>query len=219
MFWRSAGSLPPLVVAALAIVLLAGCHEGGGAASAEPAASSVSRAVIATDWDPAFVDILGKEHRPSTDPSTKAIVLVFILADCPIANSYMPELNRLHEAFSTRGVCLLLVQADARITVEQAREHAEQYQVQVPVILDRRHAWVSKAGATKTPEAVVFSAAGDILYRGRIDDQFAGLGKRRANVTSHDLGEALDAILAGRPVRQPRTEVVGCLIPENSGGE
>jgi len=53
-----------------------------------------------------------------------------------------------------------------------------------------------------------------LVYRGRIDDQFAGLGKRRTVVTSHDLRDALEATLVGKPVPQPRTEAVGCPIPK-----
>jgi hypothetical protein len=67
------------------------------------------------------------------------------------------------------------------------------------------HQWVKKAGATRSPETVVFSPKGQIVYRGRISDQYVGLGKRRANVTSHDLRDALEALLAGQPVTQSQT--------------
>ena len=41
-----------------------------------------------------FVDIMGREHLPLAVPETKAIVVVFITTDCPIANGYQPELSR-----------------------------------------------------------------------------------------------------------------------------
>ena len=49
-------------------------------------------------------------------------------------------------------------------------------------------------------------------YRGRIDNQYAALGKPRRVVTVHDLRDALDAVLAGRPVANPETEAFGCFI-------
>ena len=165
-------------------------------------------------WQVTLRDIEGRELRPLDNAECKALTLVFILPDCPIGNSYIPELHRLHKEFSQRGVSMILVHADAETSAERAREHAREYMLQIPVVLDPRHQWVKKAGATVAPEAAVFSRTGELLYRGRIDNQYAGLGKRRAVVTEHDLKSAVEAILAGQPVAQPRTEAVGCLIPE-----
>ena len=144
---------------------------------------------------------------------------MFILPDCPICNSYVPELNRLHDAFANRGVTMALVHADPDVTLERAKSHAQEYEIRLPVALDPDHTWVDRAGATTAPEAAIFSTTGEILYRGRIDDQYAGLGKRRTQVTSHDLRDTLEAILAGKPVPQQRTEAVGCLIPELPAGK
>jgi hypothetical protein len=161
-----------------------------------------------------LADLDGRQYWPLKNEDTKATVLVFILPDCPICNTYMPELNRLHETFASRGVDLLLVHVDSEVTAERAKSHAAEYQIEIPVALDPGHSWVKKAGATITPEVAVFSSSGDLLYRGRINNQYAGLGKRRANVTSHDLADALEAVLAGKSVLEPRTEAVGCLIPD-----
>ncbi len=125
----------------------------------------------------------------------------------------MPELNRLHEHFAPRGAPIVLVHADPSITAEKARQHAQEYKSDCPVAIDRDHTWVRGFGITTAPEAVIFSATESLLYRGRIDNQYAGLGKRRTVVTSHDLRDALEAILAGKPVPEPRTEAVGCPIP------
>ena len=88
-----------------------------------------------------------------------------------------------------------------------------------PVVLDPRHEWVKRAAATTTPEAAVFTRNGELAYSGRINDLYAALGKRRPQPTQHDLKAALDAILAGKPVAVPRTEPVGCPIPELTTGD
>ena len=167
----------------------------------------------------AVVDILGREQRPFDEPDVRAIAVVFIMQDCPIANSYLPTLNRLFDTFTTRGVRMLLVHTDPKISLAEARRHAEEYEIRAPVVLDPERAWVRRARATKSPEVVVFSPDQQVLYRGRIDDQYVGLGKRRTEVTSHDLADALEAILAGRPVPQPVTEAIGCDIPELPSGD
>ena len=76
-----------------------------------------------------------------------------------------------------------------------------------------------RLGATRTPESFVLDKQRVVRYRGRIDDQYAALGKRRTVVTAHDLGDALEAILAGEAVNEPRTGAVGCLIPLPRRGE
>jgi hypothetical protein len=65
-----------------------------------------------------------------------------------------------------------------------------------------------------TPTAVVVDAQGTVRYRGRVDNLYAALGKTRQQVTSHDLRDALDAVLAGRPVAHPETEAIGCFITD-----
>jgi hypothetical protein len=147
----------------------------------------------------------------------KAMALIFVLPDCPICNAYIPELNRLHEAFTRRGVGLLVVHVDPDVTAERASAHAKEYDLRPLIALDPQHDWVKRAGATIAPQAAVFSPDGQIVYLGRIDDQYVGLGKRRANVTSPDLRDALEAVLTGQPVKQPRTEAVGCPIPKANG--
>ena len=75
---------------------------------------------------------------------------------------------------------------------------------------------VRRAGATITPEAAVFGAAPEPLYLGRIDDRYVDFGKARPEATRHDLEQALDAVLDGRPVPEPRTEAIGCFIADLS---
>ena len=198
-----------------AVLLLAGCTP---AVNGAPDAAA-TRSHTAATFSPQFVDVEGHTHQPFAIAETKALALVFVLPDCPIANSVIPELNRLHAEYADRGVTLLLVHADSEVTAEQAQEHAREYEVHCPVLLDPRHEWVERAEATTTPEAAVFTRNGELAYRGRINDLYAALGKRRSQPTQPDLKAALDAILAGKPVAVPRTEAVGCPIPELPTGD
>jgi len=162
-----------------------------------------------------LIDFEGQELWPLRDGETKAIALIFILPDCPICNAYMPELKRLNDEFAPQGIPLVLVHADTQVTGAEAEKHKREYQISLPVALDSKRTWIHKAEATMAPEAAVFSPQGELLYRGRIDNQYAGLGQRRATVTSHDLRDACAAILAGQPVKEPRTEAIGCFIPRD----
>lgn len=63
-----------------------------------------------------------------------------------------------------------------------------------------------------TPEVVVMQSDGTIRYQGAIDNWYVALGKHRPEATHHYLQDALDTLLAGRDVAQPRTNAVGCLV-------
>jgi hypothetical protein len=155
-------------------------------------------------------DLQDVPRRP-LDPASKAgSVVVFYWQDCPVSNGYAPELNRI--AASHTNFAFYIVQVDAELTAAAAREHAHQYGLTMPVLLDPTHRLVKLAGAVVTPEVVVFGKDGQILYRGRIDDGYAAPGKKRAVTTKHDLCDALDAIAAGEPVKQKQTKAFGCVI-------
>src|SRR5262249_23926771 len=66
-------------------------------------------------------------------------------------------------------------------------------------------------GAKRTPEAFILDQDRVIRYRGRIDDQY-DVGIQRQTAAHHDLIDALEELLAGKPVGRPVTAAVGCLI-------
>jgi hypothetical protein len=156
-----------------------------------------------------FTDLTGAVQHPFAVGTRAGSVLIFYWHDCPICNSYAPEINRLSAEYT--NFFFYIVQVDPDLTPDAAKVHANQYDLRPPVLLDPRHRLVRLAKATVAPEAVVFGKDENVLYRGRIDNLYADLNKRRAEATEHDLRAALDAIGAGRPVKtQPPP--VGCLI-------
>jgi hypothetical protein len=95
----------------------------------------------------------------------------------------------------------------------QVRAHLADYRYErIPAAVDRTRAVATRAKATVTPQVAVVDRTGAIRYRGRIDNAYADLGKPRQQVTSHELRDALDAVIAGRRVATPQTEALGCFI-------
>jgi len=62
-------------------------------------------------------------------------------------------------------------------------------------------------GATRTPEAYVLDASSKLVYHGRIDNS-----QKLDRVTSNDLRDALDALLAGKPIQKTTAVAFGCTI-------
>ena len=141
-------------------------------------------------------------------------VLIFVSIDCPISNRYAPEITRLHDEFTPRGVRFRLVYPNPLDDAAAIARHLREFGYPPIGERDRDGTLVKMAGATITPEAAVFDARQRLVYRGRIDDRFVELGRERPAATRADLRNALTAALAGKPVSPPQTQAVGCFIAD-----
>jgi peroxiredoxin len=145
----------------------------------------------------------------------KAFVVVFLGTECPLANLYVPTLIALDKQYAPRGVQFLGINSNVQDSFLRVSAHAQEREVPFPVLKDFDHKVADSFGARRTPEAFLLDAGRVIRYHGRIDDQY-GLGFRRARPTSLDLKDALDQLLAGKPIRTPTTEAPGCLLARAS---
>ena len=177
-------------------------------------ASPWSGAAQKDEKQPEFKDVTGRPQTPLAQGDKKATVLFFLLPDCPVSNSYAPEIERICVAYGAKKVAAFIVHADPDVTVAQAKKHAKEYGLPCPVLLDPMHVLAKKAGVRMAPEVAVLGPDGKVLYRGRIDDWYVDYGKRRAEPTQRDLRHALDAVLQGKAVATPTTKVIGCYLPE-----
>lgn len=164
---------------------------------------------------PAWIltDISGTTHQLFAEPATKAAVFVSISVDCPIANGYQPLLNRLQADYPAPQFRWILLHPDSGLQPSRAGQHAQEFGIKAPVVIDQAHQLTRRIGFTVTPEAAVFlQGESQPVYRGRIDNLHAGYGKKRKEATSHELADTLAAIAEGKPVRPLQTEAVGCFI-------
>lgn len=161
-----------------------------------------------------LLDLDGRAVELPELSKSKASVFLFTRTDCPVSNRYAPVVRRLYEEFAAQGVTFYLVYVDPTESVEEIREHVEQYDYPCRALRDPQHQLAQRSGVSVTPEAAVFVPGGLMPYRGRIDNRFVEFGETRAAPTTHDLQDALVAILAGAPVKTPTTEAVGCYIDD-----
>ena len=189
-FYASSMTVKPLLFLLLALVAAGSVRAGEMVAAADVA----GRLVVA------------KDRR------VKATVLIFLAHDCPISNALVPEMNRLATHFGPLGAAFYFVYAERDLADADAARHMREFALAAPATVDRTGTLAARAGAKVTPEAAVFSRAGEVLYRGRINDLFAALGQKRSEPTTHDLRDALDAVLAGQAPPAATTPAIGCSI-------
>src|SRR4029079_10516089 len=106
-------------------------------------------------------------------------VYVFTTTDCPIANRYAPEIQRLAAKYQ-QFAHFVLVYPVASDTPELIVEHQKKFAYVLDSIRDTDQRLVKMTGVTVSPEVAVMRGT-RVLYRGRIDDRYLELGKERAN--------------------------------------
>jgi hypothetical protein len=182
-----------------------------GAATAVAAPADL-RGVTVRDLDGTEVRPLGS--LPSAAPGA---VFVFTRSDCPIANRYAPELERLRQRAAAAAIEFWLVFVDPAESTDAIREHLRTYGYAGHALRDPSHELARAIGATIAPEAAVF-ARGDkgprLVYRGRIDDRYRDAGRMRPAATTHDLADAIDGLRAARVLALRETQAVGCVIAD-----
>jgi hypothetical protein len=136
-----------------------------------------------------------------------------VSTDCPVSNAYAPEIQRVCAAYRSKGVGCTLVYEDVHVSPADVRRHLDEHRYEgIAAAIDADASLAVRVNATITPETVVVDRAGAVRYRGRIDNFYVSFGHSRQVVTVHDLRDALDAVLTGKPVSAPATEAVGCFI-------
>src|SRR3954471_18458228 len=156
-------------------------------------------------------DHRGAWHTLDEARDQKVVVLAFLGTECPLAEAYAPRLAELARDFEKRGVGFFGVDANPQDGPVAIGRFAEKHGLPFPILKDVGNDLADRLGAERTPEVFVLDASRAVVYRGRVDDQYA-IGIHRPSATRHDLVDALEAVLAGRPVATPRTDVVGCRI-------
>lgn len=158
-----------------------------------------------------LADTSGALH---TDAEWKgaSVVLFFLTTDCPISNGYVPEMNRIAKEYGSRGVRAYGVMTDTSVPLADLRKHVKDFAYTFPVLIDPTQILVKYTNVDTNPESVVISPRAGIVYTGRIDNKVENFGQQRQQATQHELREALDAALAGKPAAKAFAQPVGCSI-------
>lgn len=150
-------------------------------------------------------------------PGLRATTLIFMRTDCPLAGQVAPEIERVRQSSEERGVQVWLVYLDRSEPAGRVGAHLTEFGLKARAVRDPDHVLVGRAGVHVTPEAALFvhEAGGPrLVYRGRIDDRVAALGRKRPRATTFDLREAIEDVLAGRASSLRTTPAFGCEIAD-----
>lgn len=145
------------------------------------------------------------------DDSVKFNVLVFLGVECPVARQYGAKLPPLAERYTSQPIQFIGINSNPQDSAQEFAQFQDELKIAFPMLKDESQQVARFFSVTRTAEVVVVDRVGKIHYRGRIDDQYSP-GVTRGETTSHDLRDALDALVAGLPVPLAETPPVGCVI-------
>ena len=188
-----------LVVAAAA--LSAGAK--GGARDDKPA--PVALGAFVPDFT--LPDANGHEHTLASLKGAKGTVLIFMATRCPVSNGYNARMEKLATDYAPRGVQIVGINANSTEPIEEVKQHAADKGLTFTILKDNGNRIADRFDAQVTPEAYLLDASGKLVYHGRIDNSRAGDA-----ITSTELRDAIEAVLAGKPVEKPEAKAFGCSI-------
>ncbi len=154
----------------------------------------------------------GREFSCDSFQKNIATVLIFLSESCPICQKYTLTLKSLWAEFGSKNIGFYGVFPSTSVEIDSVKGFAGKYAIPFPLLIDSAQVLTSLVKARITPEAVVLSARGEVLYQGRIDNLFPQIGRKRYAATTHELNDALRSILRQEQIQVKRTEAVGCFI-------
>ena len=170
--------------------------------------------------DFALTGIDGKLHRLSDYSASKVLVIVFTCNHCPTAQLYETRIKKLASDYQAKGVALVAIEpnnsrairldelgyTDVSDGLEDMKVRAAYRHFNFPYLYDGETQSVSRVyGPKATPHVFIFDEQRKLRYEGHVDNN-----QRESLVKTQDARNAIDALLAGQPVRVPHTGVFGC---------
>jgi peroxiredoxin len=208
-------TVPNLFFCALA---LAGCGAHNGEVQPDSAHPVLAIGAAAPDFSLPGVD--GKTHTLGEYAGSKVLAFVFDCNHCSTSHLYESRIHKLYDDYRDKGVALVAVSpdnpasvhydqmaySDANDSLIEMQDRATDRHIAYPYLYDGDAQMLTgKLGAAAAPQIFIFDQGRKLRYEGRIDDN-----ELADKVKSQDARNAIDALLADKPVPVATTPVTGC---------
>jgi peroxiredoxin len=161
----------------------------------------------------------GKDHDLGEYGAAKVLVVCFTCNHCPTAQAYEARVAKLVADYKDKGVAVVAISpndpqavslaelgyTDLGDSLAEMKLRAKDRNYNYPYLYDGETQETAKAyGVLATPHVFIFDKDRKLRYQGRFDDQEV------KPPTTHETLNAVDALLAGKPVPVATTRVQGC---------
>ena len=192
-----------LFFAALLIVALAAIAGSGRNATDLPAPPAIGAMIE----DFKLPDADGAQHTLNSLRGKNGAVIIFVATKCPVSNAYNDRMEKVAEDYQSKGINVIGINSNNTEPASEVKSHAAEKGLKFTILKDDGNKIADRFGANHTPEAYAIDASGKLVYHGRIDNS-----QKIEAITSNDLRDALDAVLAGKPIQKTTSAAFGCSI-------
>src|SRR5215469_11815558 len=188
-----------------------------GPARAAEAAKSLAIGDRAPDFELPGVD--DRRYSLADFADAKLLAIIFTCNHCPTAQAYEARIVQLHADYKDRGVALVAINpnddqalrldelgyTDVGDSLSDMKVRAKERGFEFPYLYDGDAQKTAAAyGVVATPQVFLFDRQRKLRYVGRIDDSEV------REVKSNDTRNAIEALLADKPVPVEKTRTFGC---------
>lgn len=146
----------------------------------------------------------------------KGFIVVFTCNTCPYAVAYEDRIEALNKMYATKGYPVIAIMPNnieikPGDSLDAMKRRAKEKGFTFPYLIDREQTIFPQYGATKIPHVYILEKSNDtnvVRYIGAIDDNY----KDANAVEVKYVEEAVNALLAKKPVSVTKTRAIGCSI-------
>jgi peroxiredoxin len=158
-----------------------------------------------------LTDQAGATHELYTLSNKRAVVIMTQSNGCPIVRLAVPALREIRARYESQNMEFLLLNPTLQDTPDSVTQEAKEFDFDLKVLLDHTQKVAESWGVTRTAEVFVIDPkTWTLVYHGPVDDRLNYESQRP--VHHRYLTDALDAVLAGKPVAVASVASPGCLI-------
>lgn len=159
------------------------------------------------------------DQNDQSRPLTKAIfkplnLFVFLSPECPLCKNYTTVLNKISQDFSRDSFVIIGIVSGKAYSPEEVNSFKKEFLVDFQLFIDPAKKLTNYLEATITPEVVLMSEKGKLIYRGAIDDWVTDLGKNKIRPEKEYLRLAITQYINHQPILIKKTKPKGCYINE-----
>jgi len=182
--------------------------------AASPVSDGYQVGDTVTDFKLKNVD--GKMIALADFKDAKGFIVIFDCNTCPMSRAYNSRIIALNKKYVSQGFPVVLINPNsAEVVAEESfdemKNHAKEHGYDFPYLYDQSQEVVRKFNPTNTPHTFVLNKTTGglkVVYIGAIDNN----SRDGAKADKHFVEEAVNELLAGKPVTVTKTKAIGCTV-------
>ena len=154
-----------------------------------------------------------KLYSPDSFADASALIVIFSCNHCPYVQAYEGRIIEIQKKYKQKGVTVIAINSNDDTaypddSFENMKLRVKERNFNFLYLRDEDQSTAKSFDATHTPEIFVFDSKRELVYHGKIDDNW----QEPQSVVNHYLEDALDELFENKEISVPETYSIGCTI-------